>query len=81
MTMIDDDLFGKSREKRRLSRKMKRANKKQHNRSGGSGDNHIRRIDSEVLTHYWNQSGIKLMQIVQLVVEYNSTGKILDAIW
>ena len=28
---------------------MKRANKKQHNRSGGSGDNHIQRIDSEVL--------------------------------
>ena len=49
MTMIDDDLFGKSQEKGRLSRKMKRANKKQHNRSGGSGDNHIRRIDSEVL--------------------------------
>ena len=49
MMMIDDDLFGKSREKRRLSRNMKRGNKKQHNRSGGSGDNHIRRIDSEVL--------------------------------
>ena len=50
MTMIDDDLFGKSQEKRRLSRNMKRANKKQHNKSGGSGDNLIRRIDSVLKT-------------------------------
>ena len=47
MVRIDDELFGKAQEKRRLSRNMKRADKKQHNRSGGSGDNHIQRIDSE----------------------------------
>ena len=41
MVKIDDELFWKAQEKRRLSRNMKRADKKQHNRSGGSGDNHI----------------------------------------
>ena len=53
MMMTDDDLFEKSREKRRLSRNMKRANKKQYNRSGGSCDNHIRGIDSK---------GLKMLQ-------------------
>ena len=36
-------------EKRKMSRNMNRADKIQHNKNGGSGDNHIQRIDSKIL--------------------------------
>ena len=80
MMTLDDDLFGKSREKRRLSRNMKRANKKQYNRSGGSCDNHIQRIDSEGLKMLQKADPSlesvrnKALQIMQLIVEHDFTG-------
>ena len=77
--MIDDELFVKSQEKRRLSINMKRAHKKLHNRSGGSGDNHVQRIDSKVLKmlQRTDPSLESVRKEAYVVVEHDSTSVIV----
>ena len=72
MMTIDDDLFGKSREEK---------NEQKHEESRQDTAQQkwrIRRIDSKRLKILQKTDpGIKLMQIIQLIVEHSSTREIV----